>query len=82
MNTEMGLCEQEKGIQPDNKKTFNFYHIGHLDHVCNKQLLKMWSRVLRVVLFTKYFYNILSLLSFQKLILFTHFNTEEICMGY
>lgn len=66
MNTEMGLCEQEQGIQPDNKKTFNFYHIGHSDHVCNKQLLKMWSRVLRVVPFTKYFYNILSLFKFSE----------------
>ena len=40
MNTEMGLCEQEKGIQPDNKKTFNFYHIGHSDHVRTSNYLR------------------------------------------
>ena len=47
MVTEMGICEQENGIQPDNKKTLNIYHLGHSNHICNTQLLKMWSRVLR-----------------------------------
>lgn len=66
MVTEMGICEQENGIQPDNKKTLNIYHLGHSNYICNTQLLKMWSRVLRVIPFAKYFYNVLSLFNFSK----------------
>ena len=82
MVTEMGICEQENGIQPDNKKTLNIYHLGHSNYICNTQLLKMWSRVLRVIPFAKYFYNVLSLLIFQKLILSLQVNMEEICTDY
>ena len=66
MITEMSICEQENGIQPDKKKTLNIYHLGHANYVCNMQLLKMWSRVLKVIPFAKYFYNVLSHFNFSK----------------
>jgi len=66
MITEMSLCEQENDIQPNKEKTFNIYYKGNDPHVCNKQLLKMWERILRVHPITQYFYNIMNLFSFGK----------------
>lgn len=65
MITEMGLCEQENGIQPDRNKTLNVYHQGQR-YICNKQLFKMWGRILKIYPFSKYFYNILSIFNFGK----------------
>ncbi len=65
MITEMGLCEQENGIQPDRNKTLNIYHQGQ-KFICNKQLLKMWGRILRIYPFSRYFYNVLSSFTFGK----------------
>ena len=66
MITEMGLCEQENGIQPDRKKTLNIYHKGNVRHVCNKQLLKMWGRILKIYPKSRYFYNVMSSFRFGR----------------
>ena len=61
---ELNLCEQEHGIQP--KGTFNIYNTGFSSFTCNRQLLNMWKRVLRVYPRSKYFWNIMRSFSFGK----------------
>lgn len=65
-NTEMNLCEQELGLQPKNTDTFNIYHTGSISFICNKQLFKMWKRIVRVYPKSRYFWNVMNSFSFGK----------------
>ena len=64
--TEMNLCEQELGFQPKNTDTFNIYHTGSSSFICNKQLFKMWNRIVRVYPRSRYFWNVMNSFSFGK----------------
>ena len=53
-NTEIYLCERDLGIQ--NTYTRDFFY--NQNTVCNKQLKKMYARILIVYPFVKYLYQI------------------------
>jgi putative glycosyltransferase (TIGR04372 family) len=52
-NTEIYLCERDLGIQ--NTYTIDFFY--NQNTVCNKQLEKMYARILNVYPFVKYLYQ-------------------------
>lgn len=61
---ELNLCEKENRIQPNN--SYDIYCTSTTNYTCNKQLLKMWRRILRVNQISKYFWNVMNLFSFGK----------------
>jgi putative glycosyltransferase (TIGR04372 family) len=62
--SEMNLCEQDNGLQPEGKKTFNIYNNGPSSFICNKQLYIMWKRILRVYPRSRYFWNVMNSFTF------------------
>ncbi len=57
---ELNLCEKEHLLQPND--TFDIYGLKKPYFVCNKHLLKMWRRTLRIWDHSIYFFNVLSIL--------------------
>jgi putative glycosyltransferase (TIGR04372 family) len=47
-NTEIYLCEQEAGINKPKKKFIDFFYLEP-EPICNKQVLKMWRRELKIL---------------------------------
>jgi len=45
-NTEIYLCEKERGINVPNKRFIDIWYYS--GYVCNTQLQKMWNRVLKI----------------------------------
>ena len=61
---ELYLCEKENGLQP--KNSYDLFISTDKNFVCNKQLLKMWKRKVRVWKHSIYFYVVMKKIPFGK----------------